>query len=507
MLGGNAIDAAVATAISLAVTYPQAGNLGGGGFMLIKVPGRPTECLDYRESAPRNVRAELFRFNGENRALSSSISGGLAVAIPGTIAGLDAALTKYGSWSWDRIVGVAVDLADKGIWITNRQANYYSMYEDDLRRYDSTSDVFLPGGHLPLPGDLFVQPDLARTLRLLAEHGPAHFYTGEIGERIVASIAETGGVLDMEDMASYRPLWRRPLSRRVWGRDVYTTPLPSGGGLVVMLALGLLEACGVHDTKPRSVDRWEMIGRCLRIAFAKRSDFAGDPIAMPSELVTTATELACAAQNDQALERFEQELTIPIRRIQGAMPPRNTTHFSVIDKDGWAVSNTYSLNTLFGSKLVARGTGVLLNNTIDDFGIAPGVPNWYQLFEGRYNSLGPGRRPTGSMTPTMVVNADDVVELSIGASGGPRIPSLVAQVIVGVLVDRLGLTAAMQMPRVHHQFMPLSLDIEDAIPQTDAEELERRGYEVLRYPRLGIGAGIQNDLDAKTLFAALDPRF
>ena len=508
MLEGNAVDAAVATAISLAITYPQAGNLGGGGFMLIKAPGKPVECLDYRETAPRNARLEHYRFSGSNRSESPSVSGGPAVAVPGTVAGLAAALKKYGSWSWDRVIGTTIELARTGVWITNRQANYYSLYEEDLRRFPSTAEVFLPGGELPLPGDLFAQLDLAKTLQSLADQGPDAFYRGEIGERIVATVRETGGVLDLEDLAAYQPIWREPFSRQVWGREVAVPPLPSGGGIVVMTALGLLESMDVASTAARSADRWEAIGRCLRVAFAKRGQLAGDPAHMPPDVANACCEMASASFSSDSLDRLEDELGLrgaPLK-VEGTMPARNTTHFGVIDKAGLAVSNTYSLNTLFGAKLIARGTGVLLNNTIDDFGVEPNTPNWYQLFEGPYNVLAPGQRPLGCMTPTLVMKGD-TVELNLGGSGGPRIPSSVVQVILGVLVDGLSMSQSMQAPRVHHQFLPAHLDVEDSVPLDAAEELQRRGFEVLRYPRLGIGAGIHNDLAQKTFFAALDPRF
>lgn len=500
--GGNAVDATVATALALAATYPQAGNLAGGGFMLIKAPQSEGHLLDYRESAPRAADPVLFA-----TAANRSVHGGLAVAVPGTVAGLAEAIKRFGTWSWDRLVGPAIDLAEFGTWVTNRQAKYLSLYHKDLASFPETARALLPAEGMWRPGDLFKNPDLGKTLRILGDQGPEAFSQGSIAEAIVTTVQRYGGVMDLGDLRDYRAIWRKPYQRRIFGHDMMTAPLPSGGGFIVILSLALLEAAGCTSLPVRSTARYELLARVFRIAYALRATFAGDPTVVPPAMLEKCEGFLRADYDAGSIERLERELGLvgedPV--IQ-PYPPRNTTHMCAIDSSGMAVSNTYSLNTLFGSKLVAEGTGVLLNNTIDDFGILPDVPNWYQLFEGKYNTLGPGLRPLGSMSPTIVSNGD-VTELAIGGSGGPRIPTAVAQTILGMYGNGLALSQAAALPRVHHQYRPTQLDVEDSLDASHQEALERLGFDVVQFPRLGILSAAQYDVNAKTLMALLDPRF
>lgn len=501
--GGNAVDACVATALVLAATYPQAGNLAGGGFMLIKPPGAEAELLDYRECAPRAASTALFSSTADR-----SVRGGLAVGVPGTVAGLAEAVRRFGTWGWDRLVAPAIEVAQQGIWITNRQAKYLALYHKDLATFPETASALLPAHGRPWqPGDLCRNPQLANTLRLIGEQGPQAFSHGEIGEAVVRTIQRYGGVMEMEDLREYKPIWRRPYRRRVFGHDVMTTPLPSGGGFVVLTSLALLEAAGCADLPVRSAARYELLARAFRIAFALRAQFAGDPAIVPPDILARCESFTQLPFDAGSIQRFEHELGLngepPVREQP---PPRNTTHICTIDAAGMAVSNTYSLNTLFGSKLVAEGTGALLNNTIDDFGILPDVPNWYALVEGKYNMLAPGLRPLGNMSPT-IVSDNDIVELAIGGSGGPRIPTAVVQTILGIYGNGMALAQAAQLPRVHHQFKPTQIDVEDALDLNHQETLERLGYDVVQFPRLGILAAIQYDVKGKTLSALLDQRF
>ncbi|MBA3455605.1 MAG: gamma-glutamyltransferase [Deltaproteobacteria bacterium] len=500
--GGNAVDAMVATALALAATYPQAGNLAGGGYMLIKAPKDEGHILDYRESAPRLADPVLFAAAGDR-----SVRGGLAVAVPGTVAGLAEAVRRFGTWSWDRLVRPAIDLAEHGTWITNRQAKYLSLYHKDLASFPETARAMLPVEGMWRPGDLYCNPDLGKTLRTLGENGPDAFRMGPIADSIVTTVKRYGGVMDHGDLLDYRAIWRKPYTRRIFGHDVMTTPLPSGGGFIVILSLALLEAAGCAALPVRSTARYELLARAFRIAYALRAEFAGDPLVVPPEMLARCQELTQMVFDAGSIERFERELgLVGERPVREPYPPRNTTHMCAIDSAGMAVSNTYSLNTLFGSKLVAEGTGVLLNNTIDDFGILPDVPNWYQLFEGKYNTLAPGLRPLGSMAPT-IVSDGDVIELVIGGSGGPRIPTAIAQTILGMYGNGLALSQASALPRVHHQYRPTQLDVEDSLDASHQEALERLGFDVVQFPRLGILAAAQYDVNAKTLMALLDSRF
>lgn len=500
--GGNAVDATVATALALAATYPQAGNLAGGGYMIIKPPNDEAVVLDYRESAPRSIDISHFADNAH------SVRGGLAVAVPSTIPGMAAAIERFGTMTWDKLAKYAIDLAELGSFVTNRQARYLGLYHKDLVVFPETVEALLPkDGSQWKPGDLFRNPDLANTLRTLVTDGPAAFTEGRIAEAVVSTTKRYGGVMDIQDLRDYRPVWRKPYHRNLFGNDVYTTPLPSGGGFVVLTSLALLEAAGCADLPVRSAARYELLGRAFRIAFALRREFAGDPSIVPPEILARCESFIREPFDAGSIERLERALGLSGEDPQKEpYPPQDTTNIAVIDGQGMAVSNTYSLNTLFGSKLVAKGTGMLLNNTIDDFGIAPDVPNWYSLLEGKYNRLAPGLRPLGSMAPTIVIRRG-VAELAIGGSGGPRIPTAVAQTILGMYGNGMALSEAAGMPRVHHQHWPTQLDVEDAADPQHQNALERMGFDVVLFPRLGILSAVQYDVERNTLMGLLDRRF
>jgi len=495
--GGNAADAAVATALALAVTYPQAGNLGGGGFLLHHGAGGEVSFLDYRETAPRKLERAHFH-HGE----AATVLGALSVAVPGTVAGLAQLLERFGTFSWERLVGYAAELAETGVWLTARQAGYLELHGPMLSRFESTRRCFFPDGNPPLPGTLHRQPELAATLRTLAAEGPRSFYEGFIARAIAREIARGGGVLDEQDLAGYAPVWRTPLRRRFLGAEIFTAAAPSAGGPVLDLALALLDGNGAHRLERGSVERLDLMARIFRVAWARRWPYAGDPDARADEPRTV-------------LPVGDEGVDLPVLERAVAAPPAgddpvgrraSTVHFCVADAQGNLVSNTYSLNTMFGSKLVVDGAGFLLNNSIDDFAVDPDLPNWYETAYSPANRLAPGRRPSSSMAPT-VVRANGRT-LALGGSGGPRIPTLVAQVLLGVLGDGLLLADALAEPRVHHQWVPDQLAVDRRVPAATAQALTARGRPVVRMPLLGLGAGIDRS-DGRgegTLVAALDDR-
>ena len=503
--GGNAIDAAVATGLCLAVTYPQAGNLGGGGFMLVHSADGEARYLDYRETAPLLVHSGLF-IDGAGNTTGSSLLGGLAVGVPGTIAGLAEAAARHGRLGWDRLVAGAIDVAENGYWITNRQATYLNIYKDDLGRFETTRAWFLPNGKPLEVGTLFKQPDLANCLRILAADGPSAFYSGRIAERILHSTTAHGGVLSAEDLAGYRPQWRKPLRVRVWDRDIYASGPPSGGGAVLGLALRCLEAEGVEQTRPGSIERCRLLARAFRAAFAVRfrsvcdPDFAEDDKALHHLLLNQDSWDGTLSELERGFGLIDE-----IGEPGPSLPERCTTHFVVMDGEGNTVSNTYTLNTLFGNKLIVDKCGFFLNNCMDDFCIAPNATNWYRIVESRLNLIVPGKRPPSSMTPTIVCG-EGGVELALGAGGGPRIPTAVAQVIVGVLVDGLRVRDAVSAPRVHHQLMPNEVQVETILPAGVVAELEK-WQPVASFPRLGIVCAVHKDANGHEIHAIQDPRF
>jgi len=515
--GGNAMDAAVATSLALAVTFPQAGNLGGGGFLMWAPAGGDPAFLDYRETAPRRASPELFLEHGRRDELRST-RGALPVATPGTVAGLAEALSRYGTWSFRRVVEPAIELARRGVWLTTRQARYIEIYAQAFSDYPSTLRVFQPNGRPLLPGDLFVQPDLARTLERLAEDGPRAFYEGQIADQLVATMRANGGVLDEADLAGYRPVWREPFERSFLGRRVVVPSLPSSGGIVLLSCLALFEAEGLGATPPNTVERYLAYARVMRVAFHLRGALLGDPAHVPAATVAAAREVAERGFVAGDLARLERELAAEIPARLGN--EQNTTHMCVVDPAGNAVSNTYSLNTIFGSKLVVDGAGFLLNNSIDDFSLADGAPNWYELIDGRENLLEGGKRPVSSMTPSLFLTDPrnspgsdrSEIELVLGGSGGPRIPTLVFQIAQAVLGDGLTLDEAVRQPRLHHQYRPDEIAVEGAMRPALKDALRATGAAVAETPMLGIAATLRIDrreeeAGGPPLSAVLDSRF
>ncbi|MEQ9504264.1 MAG: gamma-glutamyltransferase [Deltaproteobacteria bacterium] len=504
--GGNAVDAAVATGLALAVTYPQAGNIGGGGFMLIAPHKEPVSFLDYREVAPKNITPQDYLVDG--RRGEAMVLGAKSAAVPGTIAGFAKALETHGTMAWDRIVGQIVDLAENGVIITSRQAAYLNAYRETLSRFESTRKVF---GRSILPATRFLQPDLAQTFRRLAEHGPRDFYRGRLAALLLDEIRRGGGPMSLDDLVDFEAKWRVPFTCEAFGRRIWTAPFPSGGGLVVHLTLRILDGLGYASLPARSLERYQLLIRAFRVAFWMRQTYAVDPDFLTEEQqLEIETLLECRITRSQ-LEEWETKLRQDKRLLENEAAylrsqNKNTTHFSVLDSAGNAVSNTYSLNTLFGSKLVVNGAGYLLNNTLDDFGVGRGTPNWYGILDGDRNTLAGGRRPVGSMAPT-IVEVDGVPELVIGGSGGPTIPTMVVQTLLGLVLDGRSVAAALAEPRVHHQHSKAELRLENAVAQSIRDTLFLDDDPRTFVSRIGIGAAIHRDRDTGQVQAALDPRF
>ncbi|MGC2054684.1 MAG: gamma-glutamyltransferase [Pseudolabrys sp.] len=480
--GGNAVDAAVAVGFALAVTYPRAGNIGGGGFMVIHL-GKTGEdaAIDYRETAPAAATETMFLdANGEPDPKKSRDSG-LSVGVPGTVAGLALAHAKYGSGklSLAELIEPAIELARNGVEIVDDIADTLPLAQPRIARWHSSAPVFLNSdGTVLMPGQDLLQPDLAITLRAIASDGPKGFYEGPVAEKIVAAVRKAGGVMTTEDMKNYRAILREPVRGTYRGYDIVSMPPPSSGGVHLIEMLNILE--GYDLAKLPRGESLHVLAEVMKRAYADRATFMGDPDSVRMPVAGLISKKYAAALQAQIGNR-----ATPATEVRSGNPAdfegQNTTHFSVIDSDGNAVSNTYTLNFSYGLGLVAEGTGVLLNNELDDFTSKPGTANAYGLVGYNANLPGPGKRPLSSMTPTIVMK-DGKPFLITGSPGGSRIISTVLQIIVNVIDFHLPVDQAVSAPRVHHQWQPDELSAEPGISPEILDGLVKRRHKVVLTP-------------------------
>ena len=504
--GGNAVDAAVAVGFALAVTLPQAGNLGGGGFMLVHRADRhETVAIDYRETAPRAATADMFLAPDGTPDRDASRRGGKAVGVPGTVRGLAEAHRLYGSGtlSLAELIAPAEALARGGIPVAGGLADSLPRSAGLLGRWPSTRKIFFRGD-APLPrGDSLVQADLAGTLRLIAEGGPDAFYQGAIAARIAASVRAAGGLMTEADLSAYRPVIRQPVRGTYRGTEVVSMPPPSSGGVHLIEILNILEGFDLGAMGAGSAAAIHTLAEAMKPAYADRARWLGDPdrVRVPVEGLTTK---AYAATLRHAIDPDRARSADSI--AAGAPPPPEpdqTTHFSVVDAAGNAVANTYTLNFSYGVGLVAEGTGVLLNNEMDDFSAKSGTQNAYGLVGGDANAVAPGARPLSSMTPTFLFR-DGQLWLVTGSPGGSRIITTVLDVIVNLVDFRMNLAEAVAAPRIHHQWKPDVLRVEQGLSPDTLALLRARGHDV----RVGASSGSANSIlrSGGLLAGAADPR-
>ncbi|HYV06547.1 MAG TPA: gamma-glutamyltransferase, partial [Blastocatellia bacterium] len=473
--GGNAIDAAVAVGLALAVTWPSAGNLGGGGFMMIRRANGDTEVIDYRERAPLAATREMYLDKAGNVITGASTVGYKAAGVPGTVAGLSLALKRHGKLKWADVVEPARALAADGFTINYHTARSLGFGEKLLSQFAESNRIFLRNGNLYKEGERFVQSDLAATLDRIKTQGPREFYEGKTAKMIVDDMKSNGGLMTERDLKEYEPTVRKPLKGTYRGYEIVTMPPPSSGGIALLEMLNVLEHYNLADLTPGSSDAAHLLVEAQRRAFADRAEFLGDTdfVKVPVEGLISkkyAAELAKGIDRDRAT---------PSDRIKAGKPSgyesTETTHFSVIDEEGNVVTNTYTLNGGYGCGATARGTGVLLNNEMDDFTSKPGVPNAYGLLQSENNSIAPRKRPLSAMTPTIVLN-DGVFVFAIGSPGGPTIINTVLQVIVNVVDFGMNIQQAIDFPRVHHQWMPDRIQWEPyGLNKDTRAALEKRG--------------------------------
>ncbi|HVN59538.1 MAG TPA: gamma-glutamyltransferase [Bacteroidales bacterium] len=482
--GGNAIDAAVATGFALSVCYPEAGNIGGGGFMLIRMADGRTEVLDYREKAPLASRRDMYLDASGNVVQDLSTSTSLASGVPGSVAGLLEAHRKYGSLPFREVIQPAIDLAEKGFPLTAWQAESFNRGREDFTTRNRVRPRFVSRNPWK-EGDTLRQPELGATLMLIRDKGRDGFYDGSVAGMIVRQMQRGNGIITADDLKAYRPVWRAPVSGHFHGYTILTVPPPSGGGITLLQVLKMAEDNGIDKTSFHSVQSIHLIVECERRAFADRSFFAGD-----ADFVKVPVEtLLAAGYLDGRMKDYSPgsaSLSDEISHGEPEAPQHEeTTHYSVTDKYGNAVSTTTTLNGTFGNCIVVEGAGFLLNNEMDDFSVKPGVPNMYGLIGGEANAIYPGKRILSSMTPS-IVTKDEKLVMVTGSPGGSTIPTTVMQVILNVVLYGMNIRDAVNAPRYHHQWLPDLIYVEDnALDGETKKRLEEMGHKFMKRGPIG----------------------
>jgi gamma-glutamyltranspeptidase / glutathione hydrolase len=490
--GGNAVDAAVATGFALAVVHPQAGNLGGGGFLLLRNATGEIHFIDFREKAPA-AAAEKMYLDAQGNVIpesnkDSSIVGYKSIGVPGSVAGLVYAEKKYGKLSLEKVIAPAVKLAHDGFPLAFEDAQ--DLKKDKyLAQFPESKRVFLRDGNYYQPGELLKQPELARTLERIAKN-PDDFYHGAMARELAAAIIKGGGLITTADLAAYEVKEREPIRGSYRGYDIISAPPPSSGGVALVEILNILEGFDLAKFGNRSADAIHVEAEAFRRAFYDRADFMGDPdfSKVPvAQLIDKKYAAAWRDSIDPNHASVSQDLKRPsifneLERVAQSRPttirePENTTHYSVVDAEGNAVAVTTTLNDSFGSRVTAEGLGFLLNDEMDDFAAKQGVPNTYGLIQGPANAIGPGKRPLSAMTPTIVLK-DGKLFLVLGSPGGPRIITIVANILIGVVDFSLDIQEAVNAPRFHHQWLPDEILVEDRLSPDTMNLLRSKGHKL-----------------------------
>lgn len=508
--GGNAVDAACATAFALAVTYPVAGNLGGGGFMLIRLSDGRAVAIDYRETAPAGATRAMYQDNAGNVIANASLVGYRASGVPGTVAGLELAQRKYGKLKWRDVIEPARRLAANGFPVSRAFASSLRG-EKSLAQFPDSRRIFLNNGAFYNPGDTFKQPELAATLARLQQQGARDFYEGRTADLIAATMQAHGGLITRDDLKRYKAVEREPLRGTYRGYDILTMPPPSSGGIALLEMLNILEPYDLAKWGHGAPRTDHLLIEAMRRAFADRAEFLGDPdfVRVPTKGLIAKSYAADVARS------ITPAHATPSAQIKHGLPAPyespQTTHFSVVDGEGNAVSNTYTLNMGYGSGVTVEGAGFLLNDEMDDFTSKPGVPNGFGLIQGEANAIAPHKRPLSSMTPTILVK-DGKLFLVIGSPGGPTIINTVLQVIVNVVDHNMNIAQAIAAPRLHHQWLPDQIRAEaNALSPEVRRALVQMGH--VFAPRAGLpnehwgdAEGILVDPISGKRFGASDPR-
>ena len=510
--GGNAVDAAIAVAFALAVTYPAAGNLGGGGFMMIRLRDGRTTAIDYREMAPAAAHRDVYLDErGElKKGEGGSLIGYRASGVPGTVAGMELALKKYGSGklTWAQLVEPARRLAAEGFPLPYSLARSLRANADKLGLYPESKKVYLNGGRFWGEGDVWRQPELAATFARLQRFGAREFYEGQTARLIAADMKAHNGLITLEDMKNYVAKEREPLRGTYRGFEVISMPPPSSGGAVLIEMLNMLEGFDLRRAGASSSERYHLETEAMRRAFADRAEYMGDADFADVPLAGMVDKkYAERLRKGIKAERASTSAEVKAGRPTGA-ESEETTHFTVVDAEGNCVSNTYTLNDGYGSKVVVKGTGVLMNDEMDDFAAKPGTPNLFGLIQGERNAVAPRKRPLSAMTPTFVLRKDGSLWFAVGSPGGPTIINTVLQVVTNVIDFDMNIQQAVDAPRIHHQWLPDELVYEPYGMSADTiRALEGRGHKLTARPRyMGDAQGIMIEEKTGVRLGASDPR-
>ena len=500
--GGNAVDAAVAVGFVLAVTFPPAGNLGGGGFMLIRMAKGDAIVVDYREEAPDAATRNMYQDTQGNLMPDASTVGARAAGVPGTVKGLALAEEKYGRLGLARVMAPAIRLAQDGFPLSYSLARHFSSERGLLEKFAGSRHIFLNDGNLYEAGATFRQPDLARTLTAISERGPRAFYSGAVADAVVATMEKYHGLITSTDLANYQAKLRPPLTGHFRGFDVLSVPPPSAGGTLLIEMLNVLDPLDLGS--PDCYASIHLLAETMRRAYADRSTYMGDADFTPVPVAGLTSPRYAAQLRDEILHARPEA---PVRPgAPQAYESGATTHFSVVDAEGNAVANTYTLNGWFGCGITVEGAGFLLNNEMDDFTSKPGSPNLFGLVQGEANAIAPEKRPLSSMTPTIVVR-DGQVRLVLGSPGGSTITNTVLEVLLGVLVYRMDVLRAVTLPRFHDQWVPDSLVLErEGFSADTIEKLQQAGYPVTFRDGIGDCEAVEVAPDSGWRFGASDPR-
>ena len=504
--GGNAIDAAVTAGFALAVTQPRSGNIGGGGFMLISSEKKKdVVAIDYREKAPAGATKDMFLGKDGNVDQALSRFSHISAGVPGTVAGLALALEKYGTISLADSLAPAIELAEKGFVVTPRFSKGVKSKQKRLFKFESGKKKFLkPDGSFYEPGDIYIQSDLAETLKRIAQDGIKGFYEGKTAEMIVAEMQRGKGLITIEDLRNYKPGIRKPVQGTYRGYDIYSMSPPSSGGAHIIQILNTLEKYPIGNLGHNSAKTIHLMAEAMKRAYADRSKYLGDSdfVDVPlSGIISKKYAASLRAGIDPNFASNSKDI-LPGNPMD--FESNETTHFSIVDKFGNAVSNTYTINFSYGSGIVVEGAGFLLNNEMDDFSAKPGVPNAYGLIGGEANKIEPNKRMLSSMSPTVVMKNGKNF-LVAGSPGGSRIITTTLQVIMNVIDHGLNVQAAVNAPRIHHQWLPDEIRIEEGISPDTLRLLEAMGHTVNEKSSMGAIQSIMIAEDG-TMYGGADPR-